>query len=174
MIETYRELSIQPALTGEVQADVFQFDLHNTGLGPARIHRVAFKDHAACIYLENASRPNEETLFKIVRGIGDYFSEPFKVYLQSSVWEPIAAKVRVETPVPGEIIPAGGHFTVFGFEEHQLETLKDRMAKSSTDVANGMVMQFSHLGLTLPLYVEYCSLTDYFCRNAEQIRDHCK
>lgn len=173
--QKYKELAIRPSLHREVETTDFHFAIVNLGVGPAQIRQIATKFHGqSCTYLNGGETIKESALQEVMTEIANYFADPLNQLVQASIWEPKAPKLYVRTLTPDQVVAAGARIVLFSLQEEQLSIVNKNMQNLSGDRYTAITRRFDQRAFSMPLYIEYCSMTGNYCEGGEQLRDACK
>ncbi len=170
----YKELGIRPFLHLDVETSDFHVGIINTGLGPAEIKLIATRfTQRGCLYFQ--SRPRKPTddeskattkIFdSVLKPIDIYFADPLsKLTEPASVWDPpTPAKLYTRTLTPDEILPANKEVIIFQLQPDQLAAAQKRLQTFTPDEYNTLMSRFLVRAQSIPYYVNYCSLTGFYC-----------
>ena len=160
----YKELSIKPAL--QIAADSVHFEIRfdNVGLGPAQIRRVVFSDNKTCLDTDSVHDWNAAHAFF------DEFSNAVSTYMMRDLPAAIDKKpAPIPNPFvpvlsPGVIIKPGDKHTVISFGVDEINAYFKFLAKFDVDAPKRTEQLFIHRGLTVPMYIQYCSLSGRYCQ----------
>jgi hypothetical protein len=161
----YKELSIQPRL--QVAAGNFSVLLENVGLGPAELRRVIFFDNDRCFDTDAVHDWNQGHKFF------DDFSNAVVNYIligMPAITDKKSAAIpipKVSVPTTGVILKAGETLSLVSFDPQEMTAYLAALTKLTNNSASDIVeKQFMHKGITIPIYIRYCSLSGRFCDDA--------
>jgi hypothetical protein len=159
----YREIAIRPALVAE--GDVFDYQIHNIGAGPAVVQRVSFlKDGTAVDSI------NTPLFFLEAMRAHDFYREKLsKLLAEKGLTDFTHVSLRMNIPNVGEVIEAGQTKAVTKIVnvERFLEDLKVRKDKKDKKDGDQLSREFSNVFYQIASRtlqeLEYCSLSRRYC-----------
>jgi hypothetical protein len=158
----YKELSIKPTLQ-LAATSLYQIKFDNVGLGPAEIRRVVFSDGTHCLDTDSVRD------WTAAHAFFDEFTNAIQNYIVVS--RPILDKRSARVPVPSVSVPSPGvtikasdTLSVLSFNPNEMDAYIAYLVKIKSDARTIIEHYMMHRGLTIPLYIYYCSLSGRYCR----------
>jgi hypothetical protein len=160
----HKELLLRPSLGVNVDATVYSVVLVNNGLGPAYIKNVAyhlnneclpFTDGAHAFAANNYSRANQHIVAVFGKLVDDAFfpKAEFKNTPSASV----------SLPVPSHILGVGQDIIIYRMGSEFAKELVPRLWAVGSNVLTTFNDRFLATAITLPMSVEYCSMSGQYC-----------
>ena len=165
----YKELMIQPILQIVSDTDTGSVIVANTGLGPAKIGRVLFHSKEHCIDTDSVKFENNADFEKYIHNFGDAISEHMLVGMPVDDRIKTLPAARSGILPPGTIIPAGKEMDLFKFNPDDLRKLLTKLDTSPGEYHQMFLDNFAKRGSSIPIQMEYCSLSGNFCSQNKRI-----
>ncbi len=166
----YKELMIQPVLQIVSDTDAGSVLVANSGLGPAKILRVLFHSKDHCFDTDTIKLRSDQEFQKyaidLVNAVHDHMFVGMPVDMDDRSKTLPAATGGVLPP--DTIIQAGKEITLFKFDPTDLHTYLAKLDKIPGEYHQMFLDNFTKRSSTIPIQIEYCSLSGEFCHLAER------
>jgi len=156
----YKELSITPHLAFSIGGD-FTYKVRNTGLGPAVIKDWVIKFDDQCYKL--LQPPSDETAALLNKRLLDHMFT--KVFKGVPLARPVTERIIIDFAIyqPGIYIEKGQEISIISMPDEFRTVLQETLSKLPMAQANELLTKFNHAVWSLPLTINYCSISGYTC-----------
>lgn len=163
----YRELSIRPGLSRAVETSDYSVRIKNGGLGPAWIKRIGGQFDGTCFVFDGKSGGFSD--FQLNRVV-PYVVSRLQIALREAGSEYDRPRIRARSWMrqPTALLHKDEEMIIVAIDPEDAAAIHKLVRERG--VENQVTAKFTEIGVSLPLWIEYCSITEKWCHNMDTNR----